>query len=120
MERKTQPISHVHTSAHHAKEYGKIFYIDETPAFRIHLENELGLHMRPASLLVKTSNKYDCSAKVYNETNQQNSDVKSIMGLMTLSASKGHSLRFEAEGSDALACLEDLLRITEDYYFNNG
>lgn len=72
--------------------------------------NELGLHARPASMLVKTANNYD--ADIFIEKDGDRVNGKSIMGVMMLAASQGTKIRIIADGDDAseaVSALEDLL-----------
>jgi phosphocarrier protein len=70
------------------------------------IQNQNGLHARPAALFVTTSNRF--SSEVWVEKEGERVNGKSIMGLMMLAAAKGSSLRIIAEGEDALAVLEAL------------
>ena len=76
-------------------------------AFKI--VNQLGIHARPASLIVKTASRFD--ADIFFEKDGSRVSGKSIMGLMTLAASSGTVLKAVVEGPDeeeALDALEDL------------
>lgn len=65
-----------------------------------------GLHMRPAAEFVKTANRFDCTLTV--RTDKKAVDGKSILALFELVAVSGTTLRLEAEGDDAEACLTAL------------
>jgi phosphocarrier protein len=63
--------------------------------------NPIGLHARPASMLAKLSNKFQCDIKVYkNEDAQAIHEPKSIISIMAMSAMKGDKLTFKADGKD--------------------
>ena len=71
--------------------------------------NQLGIHARPASLIVKTASRFD--ADIFFEKDGSRVSGKSIMGLMTLAASSGTVLMALVEGPDeeeALDALEEL------------
>jgi phosphocarrier protein len=73
------------------------------------VSNRLGLHARPASLLVKTTTRFRSSVKIVKEN--QEIDGKSIMGLLMLAAGPGTELKFIADGPDeaeVLKAVEDL------------
>ena len=70
------------------------------------VQNQLGLHARPASMFVKTATKFDSEIMVEKEGESVNG--KSIMGLMMLAASHGTILTVTAEGSDASNALNEL------------
>lgn len=73
--------------------------------------NKLGLHARPASLFVKTANRF--KSEVFVEKDGEVINGKSIMGLLMLAAGPGSHLTLRAEGADAslaVAELESLVR----------
>ena len=53
-----------------------------------HIVAETGIHARPATLLVQTASKFA-------------SDLKSIMGVMSLGVGQGADVTISAEGADA-------------------
>ena len=74
------------------------------------IQNELGLHARPAALFVQTANGF--KAEIVVEKGSQKVNGKSIMGIMMLAAAKGNSIKIRARGHDAqeaLAALEKLI-----------
>lgn len=68
--------------------------------------NSLGLHARPAAMFVKTASVFQSDVTVAKDGNTVSG--KSIMGLMTLQAECGSSLRVTAEGPDAADVLDRL------------
>lgn len=74
---------------------------------KVTVRNEVGLHARPAKNLVSELNKY--RADVYIEKDGYKVNAKSIIGVLTLAATKGTELMVTAEGEDA----EDVLDIVE-------
>ncbi|MGC9367385.1 MAG: HPr family phosphocarrier protein [bacterium] len=71
--------------------------------------NTLGIHARPAALIVKTVNNYNCS--VFLEKDGIKVDAKSVLGVMMLAAPKGSSITAEISGDDEQQCLEALEEI---------
>ena len=61
--------------------------------------NKLGLHARPAALLVQEASKY--KSKIEIETSEMKVNGKSIMGVMMLAAAYGSELTIIADGEDA-------------------
>jgi phosphocarrier protein HPr len=78
---------------------------------KVTIKNKLGLHLRPASQLVKLANQYpDCEISLSKDGQQVN--AKSIMGVVMLAAELGSELEIEATGAsadEALASLERLI-----------
>ena len=72
---------------------------DSTVSKDVVVQNQLGLHARPASMFVKTATKFASEIMVKKEGESVNG--KSIMGLMTLAAAKGTRLVIETNGDDA-------------------
>ncbi|MBI2915962.1 MAG: HPr family phosphocarrier protein, partial [Elusimicrobia bacterium] len=62
------------------------------------IENELGLHARPAALFVQTTNKFKSKIRVRKE--EMEVDGKSIMGLLMLAAAMGTALKITIDGED--------------------
>jgi len=73
------------------------------------IRNELGLHLRPAGLLVKTANKYKSDITVEKDGVQV--DGKSIIAITTLNATKNSTITIKACGQDADQALEELERL---------
>ena len=63
--------------------------------FSYTIQDELGLHARPAGLLAKEAAKFKSTVT---------GDAKKIMSLMMLGAKKEHTLSFTVEGEDEEAC----------------
>jgi len=58
------------------------------------IKNKMGMHARPASLLVQTCNKY--LSEIYFEKDGLQVNGKSILGIMTLAAPFGSKLIVKA------------------------
>ena len=70
------------------------------------IENELGLHARPARLLVETAERFKSEVFFYRNGDRVN--AKSILGVLTLAAEKGSQITIEAQGEDAQDALDAL------------
>jgi phosphocarrier protein len=73
------------------------------------ITNELGLHLRPAGLLVKAANKYDCAIMI--EKDGMKADGKSIIEITALHVTKNTAITIKACGHDADQAIEDLERL---------
>jgi phosphocarrier protein len=78
------------------------------------IRNKLGLHARAAALFVQTAGKFPCD--VYLEKDGMEVNGKSIMGILTLAASKGSQVRVRAEGDAAGAAVERLSELIENKF----
>ncbi|MCL1972766.1 MAG: HPr family phosphocarrier protein [Endomicrobia bacterium] len=79
----------------------------------VKVSNKMGLHARPAAMLVQTSSRFQSSVKILKDDFEV--DAKSIMGVMTLAAASGSELKFIAEGPDENEVLDAI-----ESLFNSG
>lgn len=68
--------------------------------------NKLGIHARPAAMIVRITNKF--KSDVFVEKDEEQVNGKSIMGLMMLAAGKGSKVKFVVTGDDAEQMLAEL------------
>ena len=73
------------------------------------VQNQLGLHARPAAMFVKMATRFKSEILVVKEGEEING--KSIMGLMMLAAGPGTTLTVTAVGSDAAASIDELTQL---------
>lgn len=79
------------------------------PSCDLTIQNEDGLHARPAAKFVKLANRYRC--EIWVEKDDEEINGKSIMGLMMLAAGQGSVIHVTAEGEDAEAALEKIAEL---------
>ena len=83
---------------------------DPTPAAahtkELLVQNKMGIHARPAAMIVRVTNKF--KSEVFVEKDEEQVNGKSIMGLMMLAAAKGTKVKFLATGEDAPQMLAEL------------
>ena len=70
------------------------------------VQNKMGIHARPAAMIVRITNKFKSDVMVEKDEEQVNG--KSIMGLMMLAAGKGSKVKILATGAAAAAMLDEL------------
>ena len=73
--------------------------------------NSLGLHARPAAMVVQTANRFMSDIQFEKDGLQIN--AKSIMGVLTLAAGKGSLVVVVCEGIDAAEAMAALARVFE-------
>ena len=76
--------------------------------------NKYGMHARPAALFVKAASRFDAEITVEKDGNKVSG--KSIMGLMTLEASCGSTLKVTAQGIDADEMLDEIQALIESKF----
>ena len=75
------------------------------------ITDELGIHARPAGLLVKLAGGFQSDITIVKDGKEAN--AKRIMALMGLSATKGTEITVKVEGPDedeAVKAVEDFLK----------
>ncbi|WP_428909715.1 phosphocarrier protein HPr [Niallia sp. Krafla_26] len=68
--------------------------------------DEMGLHARPATLLVHEATQFSSDIKL--EYNGKSVNLKSIMGVMSLGVGHGAEIKISAEGEDEQEALSSL------------
>ncbi len=80
----------------------------------VKIRNELGLHARPAQLLVQTADQFRSEIFLSNDGVEVNG--KSIMGVMMLAAAQGSMLVIRADGSDEREAVAQLVALIESKF----
>ena len=76
------------------------------------IQNDIGIHSRPAAAFVKPANKYKSNVSVtYGD---KWADGKSILGLLVLEVLTGTSIVVEIVGEDAEAAADAIQELIED------
>lgn len=78
---------------------------------RMEILNQYGIHARPAAMIVKIASRFSADLSFEKDGNRVSG--KSIMGLMTLEASRGSKLVVTAQGTDAEQVLDEIQRLIE-------
>ena len=77
----------------------------------VEIRNELGLHARPAQLLVQAADQFRSGIILSKDGVEVNG--KSIMGVMMLAAERGSTVLIRAEGVDEREAVEQLVALIE-------
>jgi len=81
----------------------------------VKIENKLGLHARPATLIVKTASKFKSNVNIKKDDIIVNG--KSIMGVMMLAAEQGSEIEIICEGEDEKEALDAISKVVEDKFY---
>jgi phosphocarrier protein len=84
---------------------------------KMEIKNKLGIHARAAALLVQTVNRF--SAQVTVSKDDQITDGRSIMGVLTLAATQGSQIQVEANGEDAERAVRAIERLIDNKFNEN-
>ena len=78
---------------------------------KVTLTNEIGLHARPASIFIRTAVQFPCDITVEKDGRSYN--AKSIMSVLSMSASNGEELIIRAEGEGEEEAVNSLVEVIE-------
>lgn len=78
------------------------------------VSNKLGLHARPAALLVQTVNRFHSEVTI--QKGKQKVNGKSIMGVMMLAAGPGSHVTIRASGPDARKAMAEIAKLFEQNF----
>lgn len=79
---------------------------------RVTLSNEIGLHARPASIFIRQAVQFPCDISVEKAGRSYN--AKSIMSVLSMSASKGDEITIRAEGDQAEEAVKSLIDLVDN------
>lgn len=82
---------------------------------KILLMNEVGLHARPAAMLVKCAAKFRSQVSITCRNKSVN--AKSIIAVLSLGAGRGDEIIITAEGPDEAACIEGIMDLVEKGFY---
>ncbi len=77
---------------------------------RVTVTNVLGIHARPATLLVQAASRFEADIFL-TKGDVSRINGKSIMGVMMLATEQGAEVLVEAEGEDAQAALDTVAEL---------
>ena len=75
------------------------------------VENQVGLHARPATFFIQKANEY--KATIWVEKEDRRVNAKSLLGVLSLGIVGGTCIRILADGSDEKEAVEALVHLVE-------
>jgi len=75
------------------------------------VQNKMGIHARPAAMIVRLTSKF--RGEVFFDKDDEQVNGKSIMGLMMLAAGRGSKIRVQATGPEADQLIKELETLFE-------
>ena len=75
------------------------------------VQNQVGLHARPATFFIQKANEFKSSIWVEKEERRVN--AKSLLGVLSLGIVGNTAIRVIADGSDEEAAVEALVKLVE-------
>lgn len=80
---------------------------DSSSTLTLTVLNKMGLHARPAAMIVRVTNRYP-ETEVWFQKGNDRINGKSIMGLMMLAAAQGNKVEVTVSGPDTDVLLREL------------
>ena len=78
------------------------------------INNEVGLHARPATFFIQKANEYKCGIWVEKEERRVN--AKSLLGVLSLGIVKGTTITLIADGADETEAVEALATLIDNNF----
>ena len=75
------------------------------------VQNQVGLHARPATFFIQKANEFKSSIWVEKEERRVN--AKSLVGVLSLVIVGGTTIRFIADGTDEETAVESLVKLVQ-------
>lgn len=75
------------------------------------VQNQVGLHARPATFFIQRANEFKSSIWVEKEERRVN--AKSLLGVLSLGIVGGANIRIIADGSDEQEAVESLVKLVD-------
>lgn len=79
---------------------------------KVRVKNELGLHTRPATLIVKLIQ--NSKSEIFFTHRKERVNAKSILGILMLAAHKNSIITIEVRGEDAQMIMDRLIESFDD------
>ena len=75
------------------------------------VQNQVGLHARPATFFIQKANEF--KASIWVEKEERRVNAKSLLGVLSLGIVGNTAIRVIADGADAEAAVEALVKLVE-------
>lgn len=81
---------------------------------RFTVTDPLGIHARPAGILVKEAKKFNAKVTVWKD--DKSCDMRKLLALMGLSVKQNDEIIVQVEGEDEAACAETIERFLKENF----
>lgn len=78
------------------------------------VQNQVGLHARPATFFIQKANEYKSS--VWVEKDERKVNAKSLLGVLSLGIVKGTTITIIADGADEEKAVTTLVKLIESNF----
>ena len=80
----------------------------------ITINNEVGLHARPATFFIQRANEF--RSGIWVERDERRVNAKSLLGVLSLGIVKGTTITLIADGVDEEAAIQSLVDLVNDNF----
>lgn len=78
------------------------------------VQNQVGLHARPATFFIQKSNEFKSS--IWVEKDDRRVNAKSLLGVLSLGITKGMEITIITDGTDEKEAIEALVSLVESNF----
>ncbi len=78
------------------------------------VQNQVGLHARPATFFIQKSNEFKSS--IWVEKDERRVNAKSLLGVLSLGITKGMEITIITDGTDEKEALDALIALIESNF----
>lgn len=75
------------------------------------VENQVGLHARPATFFIQKANEF--KATIWVEKEERRVNAKSLLGVLSLGIVGGTNIKVIADGADEEAAVDSLVKLVQ-------
>ena len=75
------------------------------------VQNQVGLHARPATFFIQKANEYKSS--IWVEKEERTVNAKSLLGVLSLGIVGGTTIKIIADGADEEEAVENLVKLVQ-------
>ena len=88
--------------------------IEKDISFTLEVSNKMGIHARPAAMIVRIASRFEGDIWVEKEGERVN--AKSIMEVLMLAANKNTNVLLEADGADEKKAVLEIEKLFNNYF----
>lgn len=77
----------------------------------VKVQNQVGLHARPATFFIQKANEF--KASIWVEKEERRVNAKSLLGILSLGIVGGIEIKIIADGTDEQVAVDGLVRLIE-------
>ena len=79
------------------------------------VQNQVGLHARPATFFIQKANEF--KSNIWVEKEERKVNAKSLLGVLSLGITRGTSITIAAEGADEQEAVTKLVDLISSNFF---